>query len=79
MNDVVVIDGDASIDVITDGEGQSVLVDNTGTFKHDELIHRDYPDQHPIEAITGLSNALSGKLDPSDLSIIYCGTATEVV
>ena len=30
----------------------------TATRNHDELFHRDYPDQHPISAITGLEEAL---------------------
>lgn len=28
---------------------------------HQELMHRDYPDQHPMKAITGLEEALEGK------------------
>lgn len=40
----------------------------TATFsgEHNQLIHRDYPDQHPIEAITGLNeglNSLSSTID----------------
>lgn len=31
-----------------------------GTSEHNKLINRDLPDQHPISAITGLQNALSG-------------------
>jgi hypothetical protein len=30
----------------------------TAIRNHDELFHRDYPDQHPISAITGLEDAL---------------------
>ena len=30
----------------------------TATRDHDKLFHRDYPDQHPISAITGLEEAL---------------------
>lgn len=30
----------------------------TAIKNHDELNHRDYPDQHPIESISGLSNSL---------------------
>lgn len=33
----------------------------TSTRRHEELINRDLPDQHPIEAITGLQDVL-GKL-----------------
>lgn len=79
MNSVVVIDGESGLDILEDGEGEKVIVDNLGTFLHDELIHRDYPNQHPISAIEGLEDAMSGKLSPSDISIIYCGTSTEVV
>ena len=33
----------------------------TATFsgEHNQLIHREYPDQHPIEAITGLTEGLN--------------------
>ena len=38
------------------------ITDNSqGTLYHDRLAHRDLPDQHPIEAITGLNDIL-GKL-----------------
>lgn len=37
----------------------------TSTRRHEELINRDLPDQHPIEAITGLREAL----DESDAKI----------
>lgn len=55
------------------GEDQSVSADfevqadvtftadlsvETAIKNHDELNHRDYPDQHPISAITGLEEAL---------------------
>lgn len=89
MHSVVVIDGEAridleqdgdiDIDLMEDGEGEKVILSETGTYKHDELIHRDWPAQHPISAIDGLSEALSNKPDISDLSIIYCGTSTEVI
>lgn len=32
-----------------------------GTEYHDELLHRDLPDQHPMSAITGLEEELDGK------------------
>lgn len=35
----------------------------TAVKDHDKLNHRDYPDQHPIEAITGLESALEGLSD----------------
>lgn len=46
---------------------------------HDRLRHRDYPDQHPILAITGLQEALDSKVSFIDISIINCGTSTEVI
>lgn len=30
----------------------------SGTFDHDELVNRDLPDQHPIEAVTALEGEL---------------------
>ena len=33
----------------------------SGTMYHDQLEHLDWPNQHPIEAITGLQEALNGK------------------
>ena len=33
--------------------------DGTGTHNHDELLHRDWVDQHPIYAITGLQEVLN--------------------
>ena len=42
---------------------QITLEGSAGTYKHDELIHRDYVDQHPIEAITGLKDALQRLAD----------------
>ena len=47
---------------------QITLEGSAGTYNHDELIHRDYVDQHPIDAITGLRDALT-KLT-SDISNI---------
>lgn len=34
-------------------------MDYTGTHNHDDLIHRDWVDQHPIYAITGLQEVLN--------------------
>ncbi len=39
------------------------IVLNASTVFHDELYHLDYPDQHPIGAIIGLNDALSGLSD----------------
>ena len=37
---------------------QIMIEGSAGTYHHDELDHRDYVDQHPVEAITGLKDAL---------------------
>lgn len=39
------------------------IVLNVSTVFHDELYHLDYPDQHPISAIIGLSAELSNLTD----------------
>lgn len=39
-----------------------------GTAYHDLLLNLDYPDQHPIAAVTGLQSALDTKLNASDIS-----------
>lgn len=38
-----------------------------GTAYHDLLLNLDYPDQHPIAAITGLQTALDGKANAADI------------
>lgn len=38
-----------------------------GTSDHRDLTHRDAADQHPMEAIAGLSAALSGKVGVGDV------------
>ena len=40
----------------------------SGTMYHDQLQHLDWPNQHPIEAITGLQAALDTKLNASSIS-----------
>lgn len=58
-------------DVEVSGEGESVDLDDidvrvdtniniivSGSKNHDELEHRDFDDQHPMSAITGLEDAL---------------------
>lgn len=43
---------------------------------HDKLDHREYPDQHPMEAITGLQEAFNTKQDViQDLDTIRSGAA----
>jgi hypothetical protein len=71
------IDGDMDLQNVVDGESQSVLKEVTS--EHNELTHRDWPNQHPIQSITGLQDALDSKIDISDFSIINCGTSTEVI
>lgn len=51
-------------------------IDVQGITEHNLLVNRDFPNQHPISAITGLETALSGKQDTiSDLSEIRSGAA----
>ena len=81
MNDTVVIGGEIELESHIDGEvelnshidGEIGTFNNIGTFEHDKLVNRDLPNQHPIEAITGLSDFIAS------LGIIYCGTSTEVI
>lgn len=60
-------------DVEVSGEGESVDLDDidvvvdtniniivSGSKNHDELEHRDFDNQHPMSAITGLEDALQG-------------------
>ena len=37
----------------------NITENGKGTLYHDRLAHREYPDQHPISAITGLEEALN--------------------
>lgn len=39
-----------------------------GTAYHDQLLNLDYPNQHPIAAVTGLQQALDAKLNASAIS-----------
>lgn len=41
----------------------NLSLDVHGITEHDLLSHRDYPDQHPMTAITGLIEALAAKQD----------------
>jgi hypothetical protein len=43
---------------------------------HSELTGREQPNQHPIKAITGLSEYIDALQDGF---ILYCGSATEVI
>ena len=71
--------GNVGLNNLVSGQMGQVMARDTGTFDHNELINRDLPDQHPISAITGLQEALDSKADLADLSIINCGSATEVI
>jgi len=42
----------------------------SGTSDHRKLAHRDAPGQHPIEAVTGLAEALPGALSNIDIEAI---------
>ena len=57
------------------GELSSVIYAND----HSVLRNRDLPDQHPISAITGLQEELDSKIGGTGITIIYCGTSTEVI
>ena len=52
-----------------------------GQTSHQELIGRNQPDQHPISAISQLTETLAQKIgiDTTEEIVLYCGTATEVV
>ena len=55
----------AQFGIYTGGEGGT---SGSGTMYHDQLQHLDWPNQHPIEAITGLQDALNGKLATTAIS-----------
>ena len=44
------------------------ITGGNGTFDHSELLYRDLPDQHPIQAITGLQETLDN-IDQSFIDI----------
>lgn len=53
---------------------------SSGTIYHDKLRNRELPDQHPIEAITGLQDALDEKVSISDLSeVAFSGSYTDLI
>lgn len=57
MNEKVVFSGDMRLKKTIDG--QPNVIYEKSLNEHDRLIHRDYGDQHPIEAITGLAEELA--------------------
>ena len=42
----------------------------SGTTDHSKLKNRDASDQHPISAITDLSNTLSRKMDEGEVDVM---------
>ena len=77
IGDTIVIGGELELETKIDG--LCGLFYNVGTYEHDKLIHRDFPDQHPIDSITGLRDILDSVLTIDVLDHIYCGTSTEVI
>lgn len=70
MNDKVVIAGDGALKTTLDGEirGQAEIIDGQPfpiyqrlINEHERLIHRDWPDQHPISAVSQLLQELSAR------------------
>ena len=59
-----------------DGEWTEIEGGDSGTIFHDELEHRNYPNQHPMSAITGLDTALDNKADKTEIPSLD-GYATE--
>lgn len=68
----IMLDMDFSIDTLEIGTpgiaGDQVELDMDATQQvttsdHNKLNNRDLPDQHPMEAITGLDDALGGKVE----------------
>lgn len=75
MDKTVVVAGDPNLETIIDGDiDNQQIIDGQpfpyyngpggGTYEHNRLIHRDYEDQHPIEAITQLLQELAAR--PTD-------------
>lgn len=55
-------------DTVTDGTVVWMLKKLGGSVKHGDLTGRNLPDQHTIEAITGLRDALDGKASKEELA-----------
>lgn len=65
------IDGKVKIDSkVNGGVGISSGPIISGTKYHDKLENRQLPDQHPIEAITGLTEVLSEKVNNNELATV---------
>ena len=65
IDDIVLDDGD--IDIVFENvesedeiEYEEIPIAHV-TATHDTLMHRDYPDQHPIGSISQLTDELSGR------------------
>lgn len=76
---VVESDGEVIGVIESDGEIAAELESVIYINDHTKLHNRDKPNQHPIEAITNLRDELDAKISESDISLIYCGTSTEVI
>ena len=55
--------------VKTSFENATVNYDPSGTVRHSDITERSFPDQHPISAITGLSEALGGIITQETLDL----------
>lgn len=63
------VEGKVKIDSqINGGIGVSTSQMIVGTKYHDKLENREIPNQHPIEAISGLNEALAEKANAADLA-----------
>ena len=63
------IEGKVKVDPLINGEvGITTAPIISGTKYHDKLENRWLPDQHPIEAITGLTETLSEKVNSDELA-----------
>jgi len=59
---------ETQINVRSETQVKSIGVKSSmGTDKHDKLVNRDLPGQHPIGAITGLQEALDDCVDDAEL------------
>ncbi len=55
--------------VKTSFENATVNYDPSGTVRHSDITERSFPDQHPISAITGLSEALGAQVTQESLDL----------
>ena len=72
MPDIDMIIEDDNIDMqLRDAPIEINLGTAYGTKDHNKLLNRDLEDQHPMDAITGLTAAISGLQDDIDKHPIY--------